>query len=447
MLITETPHPQTLNLSFLAKDDLTAAYALLIGLDQALIAKMRAEVGRLAALKKACWETLTAGGRIVLVGCGASGRIAAQIEHDWRLVHPDNSEALVSVLAGGEVTLIESVEGAEDNPALAHTELASLPLRKQDLLIGLSASGRAPFILSALSYAHCETLSRPWLICCNSVDPSEEYESLVFNVGPMGLTGSTRMQATTAMTLALMQILFHDVFSIEHFAEAYAAIDWKPLVALTQWEEACFTRNEPVMYEVNAALAMPVLADLTERAPTFNLSKFPNHGDKRPTLVNALVMSDASTAAEAWKKLLLRAPRNVNVRMKGFDLSWANLPWLQALAPTTHVYQIEDLRLDSTGSILERQLLLRLMLVTHSTLMMGRLGFFEGNLMTYVNPSNQKLIDRSVRYVVYLYQQKTGKILPYDQVKAALLKALPDLKPRESIVFKVLEVYRAKRLR
>ena len=442
-LTTETPHPLTWNLSFLAKDDLAAAYRLLIEIDRALIGEMKAEVGRLTPLKRACEEALHSGGKIVLVGCGASGRIAAQIEHDWRLCHPEAPEGVCSVLAGGELTLIESVEGAEDDPKLAELELATLSLSEKDVVIGLSASGRAPYIVSALKYAGAKTVKKPWLLTCNATEISHCYETLFLDVGPMALTGSTRMQATTAMTLALMQILFHDVFSLSHFEAAYAAIDWAPSMALTLWEEECFQRNEPVIIEVDSSLVMPVLADLTERAPTFNLPKFPNREDHKAVLVNALVMRDAMTAADAWQRVLGRPPRKMSARMQGFDLSSVNLPWLRSLAPITHVYPIEALGLDracgnDTVTVLEKQLLLRLILVTHSTLMMGRLGFFEGNLMTYVNPSNQKLIDRSVRYVMHCYQQKTGKALPYDQVKAQLLQMLPDLQPRESIVLKVL---------
>lgn len=445
LLSTETPHPLTLNLSFLAKDDLAAAYRLLIEIDRALIGKMKAGVGRLTPLKRACEEALHSGGRVVLLGCGASGRIAAQIEHDWRLCCPQNQEAVLSVLAGGELTLIESVEGAEDDPKLAELELTTLPLSEKDVVIGLSASGRAPFVLSALKYAGAKTVQKPWLLTCNATEISHCYETLFLDVGPMALTGSTRMQATTAMTLALMQILFYDVFSLAHFEGAYAAIDWAPSMALTLWEEACFQRNEPVIIEVDSSLVIPVLADLTERAPTFNLPKFPNREDHKAVLVNALVMRDAMTATDAWQRVLGRPPRKMNARMQGFDLSSANLSWLRSLAPITHVYQIEELGLDArpcgndVAAALEKQLLLRLMLVTHSTLMMGRLLFFEGNLMTYVNPSNQKLIDRSVQYVMHLYQQKTGKALRYDQAKTQLLKALPDLKPKESIVLKVLQ--------
>lgn len=444
LLTTETPHPLTLNLSFLAKGDLGAAYQLLIGIDRALIGQLKDEKKSLCPLKQACEETLKKGGRVILVGCGASGRIAAQIEHDWRSVHPKRQEAIQAVLAGGEVALIESVEGAEDDPKWAEIELAALPLSEKDVVIGLSASGRAPFILAALEYAKIKTSKKPWLLTCNATERAHCYETLFLDVGPMALTGSTRMQATTAMTLALMQILFQDQFSMEHFEAAYEAIDWAPVMALTLWEEERFQRNEPVIYEVDSSLAMPVLADLTERSPTFNLPKFPNHEDKTFNFVNALVMRDATTMVDAWQKLLAHPPGEMSPRMQGFDLSIANLPWLQSLAPVTHVYPIEDLGLPSSAhadtSILERQLLLRLMLVTHSTLMMGRLGFFEGNLMTYVNPSNQKLIDRSVRYVMYLYQQKTGKTLPYDEAKSQLLKMLPHLRSRESIVLKVLKL-------
>ena len=83
--------------------------------------------------------------------------------------------------------------------------------------------------------------------------------------------------------------------------------------------------------------------------------------------------------------------------------------------------------------------MLKLLLNTHSTLIMGRLGRYEDNLMTYVSANNFKLIDRAVRYVRLLLERRHNLEIDYETVTRQLLHEKESLKPDEPIVLKTLE--------
>jgi N-acetylmuramic acid 6-phosphate etherase len=459
-LMTETPHPETISLSDLAQNNLVAGYQLLAKLDQQALEVVNQQNEKIQMLQVCCQQVMNQGGRIILVGCGASGRVAVQIEHDWRSTsaHPD---AVLAVLAGGDVALIESVEACEDSPQAAVAQLNAIGLTAQDLLIALSAGGESPFILGALEYAQNLTQAKPWFIYCNPdsvllarnpvhIVGRSGFSLLNLTVGPMALTGSTRMQATTAMTFALMQGLFPEKFRGAVWCDFYRQIDWSIFTGLTLWESECMQHNKKIVYEAPAALAVPILADLTERSPTFNL----------PSFVDQLVLADVSSGTElAWQALLLRAPRIFSSRLFDFDLSYVVLQKLQQQHPDLQVLKIiekanphrlflyfsrEKIVLDVVDlNQLEVEFLLRLILVNHSTLVMGRLGYYHGNLMTNLKPSNAKLIDRTIRYVLTLHERESKRPLTYAEVALKLQEILPLLQAHESIVFRLLAEFKS----
>jgi len=92
-----------------------------------------------------------------------------------------------------------------------------------------------------------------------------------------------------------------------------------------------------------------------------------------------------------------------------------------------------------SADAIQRNLCLKVLLNAHSTLMMGRLGRYEGNLMTWVKPSNNKLIDRAIRYVRELHYRQCGRRPDYSVVARALFEAQASLRPTEPIVLKTLE--------
>ncbi len=453
-LLTEQPHPATANLAELAKEDLLAAYGLLQSLDLQAIDKVLSQQQHIESFKQRFLEVLKHKGRIIIVGCGASGRIAAQIEYWWRMCHPQQQDSLKAVLAGGDVTLIEAIESCEDNPEFARKQMAALQLSKNDSVIGLSASGEAAFIVAALRYAESHTLTKPVLICCNPIDillerdqnhlaQDAHYEVLSLTVGAMALTCSTRMQATTAITLFLLLALLPEHFRLKKWQSYYKKLDFSSLCSFTEWEAQLFLAKKPVSYHVQSPLALTVLSDLTERAPTFNIPRLMHQEDSDNASQLALVLDDARDALDAWTKLLGRSPQALN--FKGFTKTRMDylLGFNLSQDPFKNAW-IVDLKqafpeLFHGLSVIESHFLLRVILVNHSTLAMGRCGFYVGNLMTFLKPANAKLIDRAIRYVQFLAEQKTAKKPDYEQVASILFDIMPRLQPGQSIVLEVLQ--------
>ena len=474
-LITELPNPKTAVLSTLAEQDSAGALQLLFDLDLEMINNFKQQCLDITPLTEMLTKVLGQGGRVFLVGCGASGRMAAQIEYLWRDQQPQSTQ-VQAVIAGGDIALIEAVEACEDQPLLAERHLKELKLNSTDIVLGLSAGGESPFILAAMNYAANICLQAPCLIHCNPkasliernpqhVLATTNCKSLYLNSGPMALTGSTRMQATTLMTLALLQAFFNIAPELDTLIEILRQLPYAELAKFAQFERSLLQKQDYVLYHSSAQYALSVLADTTERAPTFNLPKFePASLDKvaQPALAY-VVLTATETSAEAWLNLLHRPVQS---------LAWSELPQTAASyvqqfdlsAAYTHVRRkklqphtlvdidiIEDhnalqlswsdsrVRISVGGlSLALKQLLLRLIMVNHSSTVFGALGFYQGNLMTYLRPSNFKLVDRAVRYAQFLAHEHYGKALSYQEVAACVLQLRENLAAQHSIVAEAL---------
>jgi N-acetylmuramic acid 6-phosphate etherase len=212
--------------------------------------------------------------------------------------------------------------------------------------------------------------------------------------------------------------------------------------------------------------AMTVFTDTTERSPTFNLAPFDNPSEKtQRRSLTYLALPKTDSADDAWNTLLARAPRPLEwpeVHPKtsreylySFDFSRNAIEFRKALLPgRTHFpfaieavngklqWQFRDLNnaVSLSGqSALFDHLSLKMLLNMHSTLVMGRLGRFEGNLMTWVYPSNGKLVDRAARYTQILLAARGRAEFSYDEIVRAQFALKAGLTPKESIVHKTIE--------
>jgi N-acetylmuramic acid 6-phosphate etherase len=136
------------------------------------------------------------GGRLIYCGAGTSGRLG----------HLDASECppTFGVSAGGEAALTQAMEGAEDDAALGAADLAAAALAPRDVVVGIAASGRTPYVLGALEFARKRGATTIALTCNpNSPAAALAAVSIAPIVGAEVLTGSTRMKAGTAQKLVL----------------------------------------------------------------------------------------------------------------------------------------------------------------------------------------------------------------------------------------------------
>ena len=150
------------------------------------------ELPRIAEAVDAIYEALKAGGRLIYCGCGTSGRLGILDAVECPPTYSTEPDMVQGVIAGGESALFKAVEGAEDSFEGGREDMEAAGLRKSDILVGIAASGRTPYVLGAMAYAKelgCVTVA----VTCNK--RSEMNEEVI--------TGSTRMKSGTAQKMVL----------------------------------------------------------------------------------------------------------------------------------------------------------------------------------------------------------------------------------------------------
>jgi N-acetylmuramic acid 6-phosphate etherase len=200
----EGPHPRVRDLDRLSSQELVD---LMLEEEARVVPALQRERGRLAALVDAVAERLERGGRLVYVGAGTSGRLAVLDALECRPTFGLEPGRVVALLAGGMRALHEPVEEAEDDEAAGARDIAALGVGPDDAVLGISASGRTPYVLGALAQARQRGAFVAALVCqCPS--PVEQLADLVVAplVGPEVLAGSTRMKAGTAQKIALTTV-------------------------------------------------------------------------------------------------------------------------------------------------------------------------------------------------------------------------------------------------
>ena len=151
--------------------------------------------------------SLRAGGRIVYLGAGTSGRLGVLDAAECPPTFGVSSDVVVGLIAGGGEALLKAVEGAEDSTTCGQQDLEALGLTSRDIVIGLAASGRTPYVVHGLRYARsigCKTVA---IACTNhSAIGAEADVAIEVATGPEVLTGSTRLKAGTAQKMILNMI-------------------------------------------------------------------------------------------------------------------------------------------------------------------------------------------------------------------------------------------------
>lgn len=166
---------------------------------------VRRAAPEISAFAAAAERGFLAGGRLVYVGAGTSGRLGVLDASEAPPTFQVPPGRIVGIIAGGDGALRRSSEGIEDDPRAAVPDLDALALTPNDALLGIASGGTTPYVLGALS--HAASLPAPpvlGLLCCTPVARPPGISHVIFlDTGPEILTGSTRMKAGTATKLAL----------------------------------------------------------------------------------------------------------------------------------------------------------------------------------------------------------------------------------------------------
>lgn len=200
-LITEAENPASEQIDTLA----TRQIVELINAQDALVAQaVGREAGNIAQAVDIITERLRAGGRLLYLGAGTSGRLGVLDASECPPTFNTPPELVVGIIAGGYAALHSAAEGIEDQPQTAVEDLQAHQLSAGDVLVGIATSGRTPYVIGGLQYGR-QTGAVTIGLACNAGSPLESVSDVMITpvVGPEVITGSTRMKAGTATKMVL----------------------------------------------------------------------------------------------------------------------------------------------------------------------------------------------------------------------------------------------------
>lgn len=200
-LISESRNPATMELDKLSTLEMLAC---INDEDRKVPEAIRLVIPAIAQAVDLAAAALKQGGRLIYLGAGTSGRLGVLDASECPPTFGVPHGMVIGLIAGGPGALLKAVEGAEDDMSLGERDLQALKLTSTDMVVGLAASGRTPYVIGALRYARqlgCPTAA----ISCNPDSPIAQEAQVAISpvVGPEALTGSTRMKSGTAQKLVL----------------------------------------------------------------------------------------------------------------------------------------------------------------------------------------------------------------------------------------------------
>ena len=203
-LDTEQRNPRSERLSELSTEEILRV---INEEDKKVAYAVEAVIPEVARLVDTIVEALEKGGKWFYVGAGTSGRLAVIDVAELLPTYDVGPEMVEALIAGGPGAMVRAIEGAEDDEEMAVRELKGKRLRRGDVVVGISASGRTPYVVAALRYAR-EVGARTACITSVEGSPVTRYADIkiVLRTGPEVVTGSTRMKAATAQKMTLTML-------------------------------------------------------------------------------------------------------------------------------------------------------------------------------------------------------------------------------------------------
>lgn len=222
-------------------------------------------------------------GRLIYIGAGTSGRLGILDASECPPTYGTPAEQIMGIIAGGTPAIFKAVENAEDKPEQGQADLQSIQFNYKDILVGIAASGRTPYVVGAMEYAKSQGATVISL-CCNPNAPMIGLADIAITpiVGAEVITGSSRMKAGTAQKLVLnmlttaSMIKIGKVFSnlmvdveasnaklierqIQIVIEATSCSRQQAINALEQCNRQCKTAIIMLLMQISAEQAMALL--------------------------------------------------------------------------------------------------------------------------------------------------------------------------------------------
>ncbi len=200
-MITEGRNPASQNIDELSTEEMLRV---INNEDKKVALAVEAIVPQIASVVEAIVTAFSQGGRLIYCGAGTSGRLGILDASECPPTFGTPPEQVVGLIAGGHRAILQAVENAEDNVGQGAQDLQTLGFNHRDVLVGIAASGRTPYVLGALAYAR-EQGAFTAALSCNPDSPLSQAADIALTpvVGPEVITGSSRLKAGTAQKLVL----------------------------------------------------------------------------------------------------------------------------------------------------------------------------------------------------------------------------------------------------
>ncbi|MCI8590281.1 MAG: N-acetylmuramic acid 6-phosphate etherase [Clostridiales bacterium] len=172
--------------------------------DKKVALAVEKELGKIADAVDLIAAKLKEGGRLIYVGCGTSGRLGILDAAECPPTYSTEPDQVMGIMAGGHAAMFQAAEGAEDHEEAGADDLKKIALCAKDVVVGIAASGRTPYVLGAMAYAKSVGAGVLSITCCpdSPVEAAAEI-AIVPAPGPEVVTGSTRMKSGTAQKMVL----------------------------------------------------------------------------------------------------------------------------------------------------------------------------------------------------------------------------------------------------
>lgn len=243
-MATETRNEGTLHLDEMSALEIVTA---MNREDQKVASAVAEALPQIAEAVSIIEHAFLEGGRLFYMGAGTSGRLGAVDASECPPTFGVEPGMVIGLMAGGERAFLTAAEGAEDSRELGRQDLLDRDLRSVDVVVGIAASGRTPYVLGGLEYAR-EMQCRTIAVSCNKGSAVGQAADLAIEVqpGPEVLTGSTRLKAGTAQKLILNML---STASMVRIGKAYQNL----MVDVVQSNDKLRLRAENIVMEATGA--------------------------------------------------------------------------------------------------------------------------------------------------------------------------------------------------
>ena len=291
-LITETRNRNTMNLDIMSSFEIVKA---MNDEDRNVPSAIEKALDRIASAVDEIVKTFKNGGRLFYIGAGTSGRLGVLDASECPPTFGVNHDMVIGIIAGGDSALRNPIEGAEDSFELCQKDLENYQFSENDILCGIAASGRTPYVIGGLRYAR-SIGAKTIAVACNIDSEIGREADIAIEVtpGPEILTGSTRLKAGTCQKLILNMLT---TASMVRMGKAYQNL----MVDVVQSNEKLVSRARKIVMEATGCDMNTAVSTLEKAGGSCKL---------------AIVMILTESSEEEAAKLLEKAQGHVRDTLK-----------------------------------------------------------------------------------------------------------------------------------